>query len=154
MPAPTGPYDEQQRRRLLIAVATACLVVGAIVGAAAGSGSRNATRTVTHAQQVAHTVTATVPVVHVKTVTRVRHVVRVRTTTVTVASSAAPGGGSSGSSEGVGSTSHAGDAAFCASHTCIGDFEGEDGSIVECADGTYSHAGGLSGACSHHGGER
>jgi hypothetical protein len=24
---------------------------------------------------------------------------------------------------------------------------------VECADGTYSHAGGISGACSDHGGE-
>ena len=41
---------------------------------------------------------------------------------------------------------------FCGTHTCIGDFNNENGSIVECADGTYSHAGGLSGACSWHGG--
>jgi len=25
--------------------------------------------------------------------------------------------------------------------------------LVECEDGTYSHAGGISGACSDHGGE-
>lgn len=53
----------------------------------------------------------------------------------------------------VGSHSHAGDEAFCGSHECIGDFQGEDGYVVKCADGTYSHAGGISGACSHHGGE-
>ena len=53
----------------------------------------------------------------------------------------------------MGSYSHAGDEAFCNGHTCIGDFEGEDGYVVRCADGTYSHAGGVSGACSHHGGE-
>src|SRR4051812_42779295 len=41
-------------------------------------------------------------------------------------------------------------AAFCDSHTCVGDFYNESGYIVECGDGTWSHAGGLSGACSHH----
>jgi uncharacterized protein YdeI (BOF family) len=41
----------------------------------------------------------------------------------------------------------------CNEHTCIGSFETESGTIVECSDGTYSHAGGISGACSHHGGE-
>lgn len=54
----------------------------------------------------------------------------------------------------VGSASHAGDAEFCDEHHCIGDFTTEDGTVVECADGTYSHAGGLDGACSDHGGER
>lgn len=54
----------------------------------------------------------------------------------------------------VGSYSHAGDEAFCEEHECIGDFEGEDGYVVECEDGSYSHAGGKSGACSDHGGEQ
>ncbi len=63
------------------------------------------------------------------------------------------GGGGGGGGDAVGSYSHAGDEAFCNGHTCIGDFEGENGYVVRCADGTYSHSGGISGACSHHGGE-
>lgn len=54
----------------------------------------------------------------------------------------------------VGSTSHAGDAEFCENHECIGSFTTEEGTVVECSDGTYSHAGGISGACSDHGGEK
>jgi hypothetical protein len=67
--------------------------------------------------------------------------------------SSSPGGGheSSGEDE-VGSYSHSGDEAFCSMHECIGDFEGENGYIVECSDGTFSHAGGISGSCSDHGG--
>lgn len=60
------------------------------------------------------------------------------------------------SSEGedeVGSSSHAGDTKFCEEHTCEGEFTTEPGTIVECADEDYSHAGGISGACSDHGGE-
>lgn len=53
----------------------------------------------------------------------------------------------------VGSTSHATDEQFCEEHECIGEFESEDGTVVECSDGTFSHAGGISGACSDHGGE-
>jgi hypothetical protein len=53
----------------------------------------------------------------------------------------------------VGSTSHATDEQFCQEHECIGSFTTEDGTVVECSDGTYSHAGGISGACSDHGGE-
>lgn len=53
----------------------------------------------------------------------------------------------------VGSASHATDATFCSEHECIGNFTTEDGTIVKCSDGTYSHAGGISGACSDHGGE-
>jgi hypothetical protein len=68
-----------------------------------------------------------------------------------------PGSGepesNSGESDEVGSTSHATDAQFCSEHECIGSFETEEGTIVECSDGSYSHAGGISGACSHHGGE-
>jgi len=50
----------------------------------------------------------------------------------------------------VGSSSHAGDAKFCEEHTCIGSFTTEPGTVVECSDGTYSHSGGIGGACSHH----
>lgn len=65
-------------------------------------------------------------------------------------------GESSGGSEQaeVGSSSHATDAQFCSEHECIGSFTTEGGTVVECSDGTYSHAGGISGACSHHGGEK
>jgi hypothetical protein len=41
---------------------------------------------------------------------------------------------------------------FCDSHDCIPNFDNGNGSIVQCADGTYSHSGGIQGACSHHGG--
>ena len=43
---------------------------------------------------------------------------------------------------------------FCSTHHCIGDWDGEaakGGTIVQCADGPWSHAGGFSGACSDHG---
>jgi hypothetical protein len=62
-------------------------------------------------------------------------------------------GGEGEDEDEVGSYSHEGDEAFCTSHGCIGDFEGESGYVVKCTDGTYSHAGGISGACSSHGGE-
>ena len=55
--------------------------------------------------------------------------------------------------EGPGSFSHATDAQFCSTHTCIQNFPNGSGSIVQCADGEWSHSGGLSGACSDHGGE-
>jgi hypothetical protein len=56
--------------------------------------------------------------------------------------------------EGPGSLSHATDAQFCSTHTCIENFPNGSGSIVQCADGEWSHSGGRSGACSDHGGER
>ncbi len=62
-------------------------------------------------------------------------------------------GPEAGGEDEVGSYSHATDEKFCQEHECIGDFEGEDGYVVECVDGSYSHAGGKSGACSSHGGE-
>lgn len=55
--------------------------------------------------------------------------------------------------EGPGSFSHATDAQFCSTHTCIENFPNGSGSIVQCADGEWSHSGGRSGACSDHGGE-
>lgn len=64
-----------------------------------------------------------------------------------------PAESQSGGTDEVGSSSHATDEEFCEENDCIGDFEGDDGTIVECEDGSYSHAGGISGACSDHGGE-
>jgi hypothetical protein len=62
-------------------------------------------------------------------------------------------GGEEEEEDEVGSPGHAGDQKFCEEHECIGSFTSEEGTVVECSDGTYSHAGGLSGACSDHGGE-
>jgi hypothetical protein len=42
---------------------------------------------------------------------------------------------------------------FCSTHTCIPNFENGRGYPVECADGMWSKSGGISGACSGHGGE-
>jgi hypothetical protein len=42
---------------------------------------------------------------------------------------------------------------FCDTHTCISNFDNGNGYIVQCADGEWSQSGGLSGACSYHGGE-
>lgn len=55
--------------------------------------------------------------------------------------------------ETVGSSDHSTDAEFCSTRQCIGAFTSEPGTIVQCSDGTYSHSGGISGACSRHGGE-
>jgi hypothetical protein len=44
----------------------------------------------------------------------------------------------------------------CNGNPCIGDWQKEQakgGTVVQCKDGAWSHAGGLSGACSHHRGE-
>jgi hypothetical protein len=44
------------------------------------------------------------------------------------------------------------DPSFCDTHDCIPNFDNGNGSVVQCTDGTYSHSGGIQGACSHHGG--
>jgi hypothetical protein len=41
---------------------------------------------------------------------------------------------------------------FCANHNCIPNYPNGNGSTVQCSDGSYSHSGGVQGACSHHGG--
>ena len=56
--------------------------------------------------------------------------------------------------EAPGSSSHATDVEFCSAHECIPNFPNGNGDIVQCADGEWSHSGGLSGACSDHGGEQ
>lgn len=61
--------------------------------------------------------------------------------------------GSSSEVEVAGSYSHADDAGFCSTNQCIANFPNGNGYIVQCADGEWSHSGGLSGACSDHGGE-
>jgi hypothetical protein len=44
---------------------------------------------------------------------------------------------------------------FCSYFNCIPSFwTSTKGYVDECNDGTYSHSGGRSGACSYHGGER
>jgi hypothetical protein len=55
--------------------------------------------------------------------------------------------------ETAGSPDHATDAQFCSAHSCIANFPNGNGTIVQCSDGEWSHSGGLSGACSSHGGE-
>ena len=45
------------------------------------------------------------------------------------------------------------DGDFCSTHDCIPSFDEGHGSIVQCADGEWSHSGGRPGACSRHGGE-
>ena len=74
--------------------------------------------------------------------------------------STSPGGTTTGAVpstspvEGPGSSSHATDAQFCSSHSCIDNFSAGNGTIVQCTDGQWSHSGGLSRACSDHGGEK
>ena len=46
------------------------------------------------------------------------------------------------------------DASFCNYFNCIPSFwQFTNGYVVQCNDGTFSHSGGRSGACSYHGGE-
>jgi hypothetical protein len=45
-------------------------------------------------------------------------------------------------------------ASFCTSHQCIPSFSEGHGTIVQCADGEWSHSGGRPGVCSRHGGPR
>jgi hypothetical protein len=46
------------------------------------------------------------------------------------------------------------EADFCQTRRCIPNFYEGQGSIVQCADGSWSHSGGRPGACSYHGGVR
>gem|GEM_PF-4449988 len=64
-----------------------------------------------------------------------------------------PGDACGGEVEGPGSECHAEDEKFCEENSCIPNFPNGNGTVVECVDGEYSHSGGISGACSDHGGE-
>jgi len=43
--------------------------------------------------------------------------------------------------------------AFCSYFNCIASFWNGKGHVEECQDATYSKSGGISGSCSHHGGD-
>jgi len=43
---------------------------------------------------------------------------------------------------------------FCDAHDCIPNFDNGNGYLVQCEDGSWSHSGGIQGACSWHGGVR
>jgi hypothetical protein len=61
--------------------------------------------------------------------------------------------GAPSDSTSLGATSGETNADFCATHECIANFYNGNGYIVQCADGMWSHSGGIQGACSYHGGE-
>jgi hypothetical protein len=45
----------------------------------------------------------------------------------------------------------------CNGHACVGNWKRDmalGGTVIQCADGSWSHAGGLHGVCSGHGGTR
>jgi amino acid transporter len=43
---------------------------------------------------------------------------------------------------------------FCDTHKCVAGFASGTGSVVQCADGQWSHDGGRPAGCSGHGGKR
>jgi hypothetical protein len=70
-------------------------------------------------------------------------------------SSPGSGGERSSSSRTSGSSpsnASVGSASFCSTHQCIASFDDGTGTIVQCADGDWSHSGGRPGVCSRHGG--
>lgn len=151
--------------RRWIAVALACLALGGCAGVGdrtSSSGGSAATSPSPASSDTTSTPADTTPTDTTPTDTTPTDTTSTDTTptdstpapTETTPTDTTPSSNPAAPSEEVGSYSHADDAGFCSAHTCIGDFQGEGGYIVECQDGTYSHAGGISGACSHHGGEQ
>jgi hypothetical protein len=139
-------------------------VIALLLGIAIAAPSDPSHKTVTVTQIVTHAR------VHVRVRTRVR--TRTRTVvhhapppparTVTLATTVtatrtiavtAPSTPTAQVVEAPGSTSHATDSEFCSTHNCIENFPDGNGYVVQCVDGEWSHSGGLSGACSGHGGE-
>jgi len=54
-----------------------------------------------------------------------------------------------------GTTITAPPANFCNYFSCIQSFwDQTNGYVIQCSDGMFSHSGGVSGSCSHHGGNR
>jgi hypothetical protein len=145
---------------LLTTIGIVIVLVIAIAAISGGNDSSNDSSS-TLTQTVTQTITRAVRRARRGTRTRtvIRHAQAVTVTVTTTArstvtrtiSGAAPA--PTASVEGPGSTSHAGDNRFCSTHTCIPNFPNGNGSVVQCADGEWSHSGGLSGACSDHGGE-
>ena len=79
--------ERRRRRRVLIAVGVAGLILGAALGA-----SGEETKTTTETQTVVETRTQRVPVVRTRTVVKTRRVVRTHTVTVDAAPAADVGG--------------------------------------------------------------
>lgn len=129
---------------------------GLLAVAIAGCGSTKVvTHTVRHTDTTTNTVTNTITkkVRPTRTVTGPTRTVTVtKTITKTTASGSGGGGGGGTPVEGPGSYSHAADALFCSTHSCIDNFPNGTGYVVQCVDGEWSHSGGKSGACSDHGG--
>jgi hypothetical protein len=160
-PGPWGQYKTAPRP---VKYGLPVLIVILILGLAnSGSSSKTAATTVTSASVTCGPGTRLSDIQCVATASKARVVVHTHTVTQTITvtvpaaspapAATAPASAPSASIETVGSLDHSTDAEFCAENTCIGNFTGEGGTIVECSDGTYSHAGGISGACSSHGGE-
>ena len=79
-----------------------------------------------------------------------------QTTTSSGSTSSASLGTSQATSSSEGSSATATGGGPCDGNPCIGDWQkeaAEGGTVVQCVDGTWSHAGGIQGACSDHGGE-
>jgi hypothetical protein len=173
LPVGPDPSGDEGRPRALRTWSrghpAATLLITAVVGILVGIGIASPDATPKGASSATPaTVTTTDTVARVRTVTRgrVRTVVKraparpastvtvtttaTHTTTLSAAAAPAP---SSASVEGPGSASHATDDQFCSTHTCIPSFADGHGTVVQCSDGEWSHSGGLSGACSDHGGE-
>lgn len=73
-----------RRRRRMVAVGGASLLVGVLLGAGLGAGEETPAETVTEVRTVTETEIRRVPVVKVRTVEKVRRVVRTETVTVEV----------------------------------------------------------------------
>jgi hypothetical protein len=136
--------------------ATAAVALSSLCFGLAACGSTTTTtvtttRTVVHTQTRYGTRTRTRTVIHRSPAPPASTVTTTVTQTQTAAAATSTSAGPA--VEGPGSVSHATDAQFCSTHQCIPNFPNGNGSIVQCVDGEWSHSGGLSGACSDHGGE-
>jgi hypothetical protein len=151
-PGAARPHQEGAMRAICIAAFGASITLVGLVGCAS-------TKYVTHTTTRITTETATTQVRPTRTVTTTATSLSTTTVrppaitkTVTTASGG-PSGGAGPPIEVPGSSSHGTDTEFCSTHACIPNFPFGHGTIVQCADGEWSHSGGLSGACSDHGGE-
>lgn len=137
------------------AIAGGVGLLGFLAGVGVGTSGKTQTKTITAA--AGHVATITTPgrtVTHVVTHVHTRTVTHTQTKTLPAPAAPVkpPSSGGGGETEGPGSLSHAEDEQFCSEYECIGNFQEEEGTVVECSDGSFSHAGGISGACSDHGG--
>jgi hypothetical protein len=157
-PRQTWPRDHPVLTTIGTVTVLLILIAAIFGGADSSSGSsstitQTVTHTVTHAGRRAHKRLPTRTVVRHAPTHTVTVTATARSTVTRTISAAGAAPAPTASVEGPGSTSHAGDDQFCSTHTCIPNFPNGNGDVVQCADGEWSHSGGLSGACSDHGGE-